>query len=85
MDALVVRCPISDPTGQEGVNVGGRTKISIPKIPSPTANHKNTFGLHGRLLKGTTKFHGSESCGTLAVVLIRASFSCTRAGGGGGG
>ena len=30
--------PISTSKGQEGVKVGGRTVISIPKIPSPAPN-----------------------------------------------
>ena len=53
---------ISPSKGQEGVKVSGKTKICIPKIPSPAPNNSKKLDIQGPPEKGTAEFHGSKSC-----------------------
>ena len=53
--------------------MGGRTAISIPKIPSPAQNHQKTLIFMDNHKKGATKLHGSKmcmkSCGNMSAFL----------------
>jgi hypothetical protein len=57
--------PIFTSKGQEGMKVGGRTVIGIPKTPSPAPKRRKKLGIQGPPEKGTNKFHGSKSCGNV--------------------